>query len=256
MAACILALETSTDTCGVALLRQGDAATELAVREHVGVAAHSARILPMIDELLAEAGVARTAIDAIAFGQGPGGFTGLRVACGVAQGLGFALSVPLVPITSHRAVEAQLDPAAPAVRAVLIDARMREAYVAAYRRDGAEAQQLQAPMLIAYDDVPVWVERSWPAWSGEAVSARTLVVAGDWGESAGVAAALPEGVVHAPVLRAQVAAVARLGLHDWSAGRVIAPDDAQPLYVRDKVAYTTRERAAGAGGNPRATGVS
>lgn len=256
MAACILALETSTDTCGVALLREHGGEPHIALREHQGVAAHSGRILPMIDEVLSAAGVRRADVDAIAFGQGPGGFTGLRVACGVAQGLGFALERPLLPVTSHRAIEAQLPSAGAPLRAIVIDARMREAYVALYRRAESDVVEVQAPVLIAFADLPAWLARQWPQWDQAPMSADTLRVAGDWGDCADVAHSLPPGCLVPGTLRARADAVARIGLADLQAGRAIAPDLAQPLYVRDKVAFTTRERAAGAGGNPRAAGVA
>src|SRR5690606_1153151 len=103
----ILALETSASRCGVALLSHDAGEDELIVREHDGTAEHSARLLPMVDEVLAAAGLARQAIDAIAFGQGPGGFAGLRVACGVAQGIGVALDIPVLPVVPNAAVEFQ-----------------------------------------------------------------------------------------------------------------------------------------------------
>ena len=81
----LLALETSSSRCGVALLRAADGRLDVTVREHEGSQEHAERLLPMAGELLAEAGLAPGALHAVAFGQGPGGFTGLRVACGVAR---------------------------------------------------------------------------------------------------------------------------------------------------------------------------
>ena len=87
----LLALETSSSRCGVALLRAVDGRLEISVREHEGSQEHAERLLPMADALLAEAGIAASGLHAVAFGQGPGGFTGLRVACGVAQGMALSL---------------------------------------------------------------------------------------------------------------------------------------------------------------------
>ncbi|WP_437701803.1 tRNA (adenosine(37)-N6)-threonylcarbamoyltransferase complex dimerization subunit type 1 TsaB, partial [Achromobacter xylosoxidans] len=103
----LLALETSSSRCGVALLRAFDGRLEVAVREHEGSQEHAERLLPMANELLAEAGLAPGALQAVAFGQGPGGFTGLRVACGVAQGMAMGLGIPVLPVVSHQAVAAQ-----------------------------------------------------------------------------------------------------------------------------------------------------
>src|SRR3546814_12968219 len=100
----LLALETSSARCGVALLRETPAGQATRVREHEGAQEHAERLLPMAGELLAQAGLVPADLHAVAFGQGPGGFTGLRVACGVAQGVGLALQVPGVPGVSPLAV--------------------------------------------------------------------------------------------------------------------------------------------------------
>src|SRR5690606_17451734 len=139
----ILALETSSSLCGVALLSVGAAEPALRVLEHDATAEHAERLLPMVDALLSQAGITRSQLSAVAFGQGPGGFTGLRVACGVAQGIGFALDIPVLPISSLLAAAAsdfalqqkQGGPgiaAAGEVRVVVQDARMQEVYMAAY----------------------------------------------------------------------------------------------------------------------------
>src|SRR5690606_33990227 len=122
---------------GVALLsRADDGAIDLKLLEHDAVSEHAERLLPMADELLEQAGIARVDLSAVAFGQGPGGFTGLRVACGVAQGMGFALDIPVIPVPSLQAVAARehlaLSGRAP-LQIVVQDARMGEIYLAAYQ---------------------------------------------------------------------------------------------------------------------------
>jgi len=209
----------------------------------------------MLDELLHEAGVAREAIQAVAFGQGPGGFTGLRVAAGVAQGLALALAVPVLPVASHRAVASQLALRADEVAVVALDARMGEVYVAAYGHadDCADddLHALQAPVLLAADAVAAWSAAQWPRWSQAAGRTLSGVAAGDGWEVAGVP--LTAGWRRAAVnKRPDAESVARVAWRDWRAGRAMAAEAAVPLYVRDKVAYTTAERARGAGGNPRA----
>src|SRR5690606_29839126 len=179
----LLSLETSGSCCGVVLLREDAGRVDIIVREHEGVAEHSARLLPMVDSVLAEAGLPRTAIDAVAFGQGPGGFTGLRVAWGVAQGMGYALDIPLLPVVSNAAVESQLPSEAAALRVVALDARMEECYLAVYRRDDG-VTELQAPVLIAMRDVAPWLEGRLASWLGHQASLADLdparlVLAGD-----------------------------------------------------------------------------
>jgi tRNA threonylcarbamoyladenosine biosynthesis protein TsaB len=247
----ILSLETSSAWCGVALLRANDNQVDVLVREHQGVQEHSARLLPMIQEVLDEAGIARGALDAIAFGQGPGGFTGLRVACGVAQGLGFALDRPLVPIVSHAAVASQVQDDRGRALAVAMDARMQEVYLAVYRRQGEDRYEtLLAPQLMAADGLVSWLQNELAASGavpallcGDAAAAYPEFFTA-WGENERVA-----------VTRPTARAVACLARGAYLRGETVAPELAAPLYVRDKVAFTTVERAAGAGGNPRAAVV-
>src|SRR5690606_24858615 len=100
----ILALETSSSLCDVALLTQAYGRLNVRILEHDATGEHAERLLPMADDLLAQAGIMRSQLTAVAFGQGPGGFTGLRVACGVAQGMAFALNIPVIPVVSLLAV--------------------------------------------------------------------------------------------------------------------------------------------------------
>ncbi|WP_319743388.1 tRNA (adenosine(37)-N6)-threonylcarbamoyltransferase complex dimerization subunit type 1 TsaB [Pigmentiphaga sp.] len=248
----ILSLETSSAWCGVALLRAtGPGTVDILAREHQGVQEHSARLLPMVQEVLREAGIARTALDAIAFGQGPGGFTGLRVSCGVAQGLGFALGRPLVPIVSHAAVAQQVSDDGGRPLVVAMDARMQEVYLAIYRRVAADRlETLLAPQLMAGPGLGAWVGEQVSALDTRAPS-RQAWLCGD------AAAAYPEFFAEFPLeeraaaQRPTAAAVACLAHAAYLRGETVAPEHATPLYVRDKVAFTTSERQAGAGGNPR-----
>lgn len=263
----LLALETSGAVCGVALVsrRAGGPAT-ISRLEHDAVGEHAERLLPMVDELLAEQGLGRSALSAVAFGQGPGGFTGLRVACGVAQGVAFALQIPVVPVVSLMAV-AQRDAdsagpdAATAVRVVVQDARMGELYLAAYvpTDDVPGWVTLQAPTLLSAEDLPTWLEMA-AANASFAVPGKGAVrVIGDGVHvcSGLDMVSMPAGVglLVGPALRPDAATVGRLGLEQFQAGRHVAPEQAAPLYVRDKVAFTTRERQHGMGGNPKAPGL-
>lgn len=254
----LLALETSSSRCGVALLRAFDGRLEVAVREHEGSQEHAERLLPMANELLAEAGLAPNALQAVAFGQGPGGFTGLRVACGVAQGMAMGLGIPVLPVVSHQAVAAQAGGVPDDAIVVALDARMNEVYLAVYRpvadADGESAwETLQAPLLIAAAEVVPWTAHHLPAWSRAAGRALQPLLAGDAWDAYAADMSIPAGWRRAgEAQRPEAASVARLARQAWSRGEAVAPEQAAPLYVRDKVAFTTAERLRGEGGNPKA----
>lgn len=254
----LLALETSSSRCGVALLRAFDGRLEVAVREHEGSQEHAERLLPMANELLAEAGLTPGALQAVAFGQGPGGFTGLRVACGVAQGMAMGLGIPVLPVVSHQAVAAQAGGVPDDAIVVALDARMNEVYLAVYRpvagADGESAwETLQAPLLIAAAEVVPWTAHHLPAWSRAAGRALQPLLAGDAWDAYAADMSIPAGWRRAgEAQRPEAASVARLARQAWSRGEAVAPEQAAPLYVRDKVAFTTAERLRGEGGNPKA----
>ena len=131
----ILALDTATEACSVSL-GIGDRIIDRYVELERG---HAEQLLPMVDAVLAEGGIALSALDAIAFGRGPGGFTGVRLAASVAQGLAFGAQVGVVPISDLAAVAQRVVQLNPAVRRVLVanDARMQEVYWATFEVDGA-----------------------------------------------------------------------------------------------------------------------
>ncbi|WP_088138993.1 tRNA (adenosine(37)-N6)-threonylcarbamoyltransferase complex dimerization subunit type 1 TsaB [Achromobacter xylosoxidans] len=253
----LLALETSSSRCGVALLRAVDGRLEVSVREHEGSQEHAERLLPMANELLAASGLAPAALHAVAFGQGPGGFTGLRVACGVAQGMGLGLGIPVLPIVSHQAVAAQVEATPADAIVVALDARMSEVYLAVYRQasvsDGEITWEvLQAPLLIAAAEVVPWTAHHLPAWSARAGRPLAPVLAGDAWVAYASDMQFPGEWRRADAQRPEAASVARLGRQGWMRGEAVAPELAAPLYVRDKVAFTTAERMRGEGGNPKA----
>ena len=146
----ILAIETSSELASCALLRGG----QVISRVSNGVRTHSASLLPMVQELLAEAGIALAACDAIAYGAGPGSFTGVRTACGIAQGLGFGANLPLVGVVTLEAMALACRElhGAQDVLAVL-DARMNEVYWAQYRFDGDALVTVLPAALSAPADV-------------------------------------------------------------------------------------------------------
>ncbi|MGE8689655.1 MAG: tRNA (adenosine(37)-N6)-threonylcarbamoyltransferase complex dimerization subunit type 1 TsaB [Achromobacter sp.] len=254
----LLALETSSSRCGVALLRAAGGRLEVSVREHEGSQEHAERLLPMANELLAASGLTPGSLHAVAFGQGPGGFTGLRVACGVAQGMGLGLGIPVLPIVSHQAVAAQVESTPGDAIVVALDARMNEVYLAVYRQAGSADgeiawQTLQAPMLIAAAEVVPWAAHHLSGWSAAAGQPLGVLLAGDaWDAYAAEMAYPAQWRRAAGAQRPEAASVARLARQGWLRGEALAPELAAPLYVRDKVAFTTAERMLGQGGNPKA----
>ena len=246
----ILAFETSTARCDVALLAHVQGNTQLISQYHDGAAEHAQHVLPMVDALLLQAGIDRSQLNAIAFGQGPGGFTGLRVACGLAQGMAFALGVPVIPVPSLLAVAEQDDAQgnSESLHLVLQDARMEELYAAAYQRNANDAQWqvVHAPCLLGRGDVGTWLN------AVQQYSTLPVRLLGDGPTAFPELAALPGVHSVGEASLPQACAIARLAHAAWLRGETLDPALAAPLYVRDKVAYTTREREQGMGGNPKA----
>lgn len=222
----LLALDTSTQWCSAALWLDG----RVLVREEDAGQRHSDLVLPMVESLLSEAGMALQSLDAIAFGAGPGSFTGVRIACGVAQGLAFGAGLPLVPVCTLEAL-AQASGAPRAIAA--LDARIGEIYHAAYAREAAQWRCVAEPSLCRPDDAPSVPGTDWTG-SGSGFDLYEAALRVRHG------AAL-SGVVRGLVPHAR--AMATLGVEACRAGRLVAPEEAAPLYVRDKVAMTLGERA-------------
>ena len=237
MTPCLLALDTATDRLAAGAL------TPAGVWCHHGVggAEASSQLIPALLGLLSQAGLPASALQAIAFGQGPGAFTGLRTACAVAQGLAFGLDVPVLAIDSLliQAEDARLQAMAAAAVSgatpaadwwVVMDARMQEVYAAHYQFDGRTWQVLVAPQL----------------WTLAALAARWQAsppqqVAGN--ACSAFAAQLPWGSATCwPHCANRAGALLRLAEAAWHSGAAIPADQALPLYLRDKVAQTTAER--------------
>ncbi|UUX96437.1 tRNA (adenosine(37)-N6)-threonylcarbamoyltransferase complex dimerization subunit type 1 TsaB [Aquabacterium sp. J223] len=204
----------------------------------------SARLLPVARGLLDAAGLTWARLDGIAFGRGPGAFTGLRTACSVAQGLGFGLDRPLLPLDCLMLVAeaARLEAAAgdPARLAAppgedfacwaAVDARMDEIYAAAYGRRAGAWQVIAAPALYAADALAA-------RWRADAPA----VAAGNALSRFAGRLPSPARAVDGDARRAE--ALATLALERWALGEAVPAEQALPLYLRDKVALTTAERA-------------
>ncbi len=237
----LLALDTSTERMSVAACRPDeDGSARLWRAEGVGGAAASRGLLPMIRAVLAQAGLAVTDLDAIVFGRGPGAFTGLRAACAVAQGLALGgragtarPPLPVLPLDSLLALaevarwqHAPLQPRWDVL--AMLDARMDELYLGRYRWDAGHWQTLQAPLLGRAQDLAVQ--------SDEAMAGNVFETYG---------ARLPPATSRQPRIPAWPMADAMLRLAPALLTQGLAVDAALalPLYVRDKVAFTTQERA-------------
>lgn len=220
----LLAVETSTELCSVALLRDG----ELFVEEALAENRHSDLLVPMLRRLLERARLAPRQMDAFAFGQGPGSFTGLRIACGIVQGMAYAAGRPVVPVSTLVALAEQTNEGR--VLAAL-DARMGEAYLAAYARNGADWDEVIAPRLVAREHLPPLPGRRWAAtgsgfdrhaWLREAYrESIEMRFEGD----------LP-----------RAGSIARIAARRLGLGAGVPAEQAAPLYLRDKVALTSEER--------------
>lgn len=220
----VLALDTATENCSAALLI-GESLLE---RELEAPRGHGAQLLPMIDALLAEAAVTLGALDAIAFGRGPGAFTGVRLAASITQGLAFGAGLGVVGVSDLRAVAQRAFDLAPQRQRVLVcqDARMGEVYWAGYARAGAWAEPLDVERVGA----PATVKPTW----GQAAAAGAGRGFGAYPELAtSLGVDVPEGWAR---LLPRAGDIARLAVPEVSLGRVLEPDQAVPVYVRDTVA--------------------
>ena len=220
----LLAVETSTELCSVALLRDGEMFVEEAMAEN----RHSDLLVPMLRRVMERARLGPRQMDAFAFGQGPGSFTGLRIACGIVQGMAYAAERPVVPVSTLLALAEQSNESR--VLAAL-DARMGEAYLAAYARVGSDWDEVIAPRLSGPDGLPALPGRRWAAtgsgfdrhgWLRDAYrQSIEMRFEGD----------LP-----------RAGAIARIAARRFGRGAGVRAQDAAPLYLRDKVALTSEER--------------
>lgn len=233
----LLAFETATEACSVALHVDGQ------VRERFEIAPrrHAELSLPWAEALLAEAGIARTQLDAIAISRGPGAFTGVRLAIALAQGIALAIDRPLVPVSTLKVVAASLvlpyggEPAGGKQRIfAAIDARMGEVYSAGFERDGADLIALSAETVLPPDHVTLPDDGRWHgAGTGFAALDGALQARLQTQLASVDASVLP----HASDL-AQLAALA------YARGETVAPERVEPAYLRDNVALTLAEQQA------------
>lgn len=219
----VLAIDTATEACSAALMVAG----EIAERYEIAPRRHAELILPMIDALLAEAGIALDRIDVLGFGRGPGAFTGVRIAAGVAQGIAFGAELPVVPVSTLAALaQGAVRTGGHARVLAAIDARMREVYWGAYQADEAGLMRLQGAECVSPPaEVPLPPEGKWfgvgTGWDayGDALRARL------------------DGRVNGSDGRCWPRArdVAMLAAAGYVAGEAVTADEALPVYLRDRV---------------------
>ncbi len=230
----ILAIDTATENCSAALFI--DASVQS--REIEMERGHAERVLPMIDDLLAEADIALHDLDAIAFGRGPGSFTGVRLAVTVTQGLAFGANLNVVPISDLRAVAQRALRQYPTLTRVLVcnDARMNEVYWACFERGGDGLARLEGEERVSKPS-----EVKLPAgWSTATPVGRGFIAYADALRDAvptDTAADTTESLVH---LLPHATDIALLAAPDVAAGRLIPPEAATPIYLRDNVAHVAQ----------------
>ncbi|MEG5266705.1 tRNA (adenosine(37)-N6)-threonylcarbamoyltransferase complex dimerization subunit type 1 TsaB [Pseudomonas sp. JDS28PS106] len=216
----LLALDTATEACSVALLHDGKVLSHYEVIPRL----HAQRLLPMIKTLMAEAGIGMSALDAIAFGRGPGAFTGVRIAIGVVQGLAFALDRPVLPVSNLAALaqRAWREQGARQV-ASAIDARMDEVYWGCYQEVAGEMRLIGQEAVMPPEQASLPVDAQ-GEWFGSGTG---------WGYAERIPARVSESDAS---LLPHAQDLLTLAGFAWQRGEAVAADDAQPVYLRDKVA--------------------
>ena len=232
----LLAIETSTEACSVAVSVDGD------IRERHALAPrrHADLVLPWAEALLAEAGISRSRLDGIAVGRGPGAFTGVRLGISIAQGIALALDLPLLPestlavLAAGARVEDEGTGAGGAHILAAIDARMGEVYAAAFVRDASGLHPLGPEVVAAPDAV---ARPPGGPWLGVGTGFAAAECALQRGLGARLASVDATALPHA-------ADLARLAAVSLATGGGIAPERVEPAYLRDNVALTLAEQAA------------
>jgi tRNA threonylcarbamoyladenosine biosynthesis protein TsaB len=258
----ILAIDTATENCSAALLIDGTVRS----REIEMERGHAERILPMVDDLLSEAGITLQDLDAIAFGRGPGSFTGVRMAVTVTQGLAFGAALGVVPVSDLRAVAQRAFDSDPTLTRALVcnDARMSEVYWACYERGGDGLARLEGEERVSKPS-----EVKLPGeWSTAVAVGRGFIAYADALSAAvpNVSVARPRiaptpaaATSAAPAAAADTSAppadptrinllqllphatqIARLALPEVTAGHLIPAEAATPIYLRDNVAHVAQ----------------
>lgn len=221
----ILALDTSTEACSCAVLQAGQVHErhELVPRQHAQL------LLPMMQQLLRELGLEFNALDAIAFGAGPGSFTGLRIAAGVTQGIAFAANLPVIPVSTLAALALQGAATHDSLVFSCLDARIEEVYWGWYSVKGGKALLIGEEQLTRPELLPVTLPTGWQ----DAIAA---------GNGLNYQERMPPALTkHFSAtlgdLLPRSGDIARIAAQLWEQGKTMAPDAVNPVYLRDKVTH-------------------
>lgn len=250
----ILAIETSTELASVALLREG----QVISRSSADVATHSQAVLPLVQQLLADAGLSIGQCDALAFGCGPGSFTGVRTACGIIQGLAFGAQLPVISVSTLMAMALACHERDGATDIVaVLDARMEEVYWAQYRLEGDWHEimppALSSPALVgpsgdiarlaACGNGLALMQRAGVAKSAEVIAGAVVDRVPNGAGSAGSRSRGEPAFAasHADIMP-HATQIARLAALAYARGELLHARDAQPVYLRNQVALTTAQR--------------
>jgi tRNA threonylcarbamoyladenosine biosynthesis protein TsaB len=222
----ILALDTATENCSAALLIDG----ELTARERLLERGHADCILPMIDEVLTAAGTSLAGLTAIAFGRGPGSFTGVRLGASVVQGLAHGAGIPVVPVSDLAAVAQRvLGDIATAERILVCnDARMGQVYWGCFVRSADDLAAAASEERVS-DPGAVALPAGWTPGSG------TYGAGTGFGAYPPLRAAFSARLAGISEVRPRAAEIARLAVAEVAAGRLLGPEEALPVYLRDEV---------------------
>ena len=225
----LLAFETATEACSVALWLDG----EVLERFDIAPRRHAELSLPWAEQLLAEAGVAKAQLDAIAVGRGPGAFTGVRLAVALAQGIALALDRPVVPVSTLAALALRASGGADTRVLAAIDARMGEVYIGAFALRDGDAVPLSAECVAK----PELFDPPEGTWQGAGTGFAAAEGALQRKLGARLRDADPQALPHA-------ADVARLAALAFARGEALPPERVEPAYLRDNVALTLAEQQA------------
>jgi tRNA threonylcarbamoyladenosine biosynthesis protein TsaB len=227
----ILALDSSTDACSVALNVQG----QLSARFELAAKSHTQRLLPMVDELLQSQSLKLSDLDAIAFGRGPGSFTGLRICMGIVQGLAFGAQLPVIPVSTLESMALAYYRANPDVSLPVLatlDARMDEVYWGLFSRDVDSVRAL-CDERVMKPDVLLSQELI------RQLAGQFVAIGSGWHYPAMQAFAPSTIVIDAQPRAEEMALIAA---KVWSAGGAINVLDAEPVYLRDTISWQKRQR--------------
>lgn len=228
----ILAIDTSTEACSAALYMDG----ELIERYLVAPRKHIELLKPMVEEVMQEAEVDVNDLTGLAFGAGPGSFAGLRVACAFIQGMGAGLDIPVVPVSTLKAMAQQvLDSHPERTVLVILDAKMKEVYWGVYRKEDKEVVTVLPEKVTKIDDIPNFTG---------IVGLANIIGAGDgWNVVPNWVEALKPELIEKNVYP-RAGEIALLAIDDFENGMALDADQVSPIYLRNNIALTVEEQKA------------